>query len=243
MWHPASRGTSVVGVIGYVLPQTFGSVTTTSTIMLSGELAAPLKMLLLLGVLKFLSWTISLGSGTAGGTRRSSRLAAAERYLRRRDAAHVSARADQHRHGCGFVGMVAIFAGGCLSMLTSVVFAVETTRVVRCWRLVGCATAYLISCLLMRHSIMTVKMAKSGVMVPQEYVADFLDQVLVKEQMSSPVVTLKSTDTVEKIRNWIATHARIRVIRSSTPKAISLASSPAAICSIRIRPRLQISKR
>ncbi len=55
---------------------------------------------------------------------------------------------------------------------------------------------------------MTVKMAKSGVMVPQEYVADFLDQVLVKEQMSSPVVTLKSTDNVEQIRNWIATHAK-----------------------------------
>ncbi len=125
MWHPAI-GAVVVGVIGYVLPQTFGSGYYNINHMLENSL--PLKMLLLLGVLKFLSWTISLGSGTAGGTLApvftiGGALGAISGVAMQRMFPHAPINIGM----AALVGMVAIFAGASRALLTSVVFAVETT--------------------------------------------------------------------------------------------------------------------
>ena len=65
MWRPA-LGAIVVGVIGYFAPYTLGSGYFNIHHLLAGQLT--LRLALTLFVLKFLSWTISLGSGTAGGT-------------------------------------------------------------------------------------------------------------------------------------------------------------------------------
>ncbi len=60
------------------------------------------------------------------------------------------------------------------ALLASVVFAFETTRqpIGLLPLLGGCSAAYLISCLLMKHSIMTEKIARRGVRIPGGYVAD-----------------------------------------------------------------------
>ena len=43
--------------------------------------------------------------------------------------------------------------------------------------LAGCATSYLIASLLTKHSIMTEKIARRGVIVPADYTADILDRL------------------------------------------------------------------
>jgi CBS domain-containing protein len=89
------------------------------------------------------------------------------------------------------------------------VFAFETTRqpLGLLPLLGGCTAAFLVSCVLMKHTIMTEKIARRGARVPGEYTFDFLDQVLARESASRPVVTLAGDDTVEHVRAWIASGA------------------------------------
>jgi chloride channel protein, CIC family len=64
-----------------------------------------------------------------------------------------------------------MFAGASRALLASTVFAFETT--LQPFGLLpllgGCTAAYLVSCLLMRNTIMTEKIARRGVSVPVEY--------------------------------------------------------------------------
>src|SRR5579863_1559441 len=65
MWWPALGGL-VVGVIGYWVPQTLGVGYDNVRLELAGNL--PEQALVILCIFKFLSWSISLASGTSGGT-------------------------------------------------------------------------------------------------------------------------------------------------------------------------------
>jgi H+/Cl- antiporter ClcA/CBS domain-containing protein len=207
MWHPAI-GALIVGIIGWRLPQTFGSGYYNIDNLLQNNYA--IGFVALLGILKFLSWTISLGSGTAGGTLApvftiGGTLGALLGFACRRYFPHAGVEVGV----AALVGMVGIFAGASRALLTSVVFAVETTLQPSTIlpALGGCVTAYLVSSLLMRHSIMTLKMARQGVRVPEEYHPDFLDRVLVRQVISGEVASLRDSDTLEHAREWINSHA------------------------------------
>src|SRR5207237_9764829 len=65
MWWPAI-GAVAVGLCGYFSPHTLGVGYDNIDRILSGDFAG--RALLVLGLLKFVSWSISLGSGTSGGT-------------------------------------------------------------------------------------------------------------------------------------------------------------------------------
>jgi CBS domain-containing protein len=108
------------------------------------------------------------------------------------------------------VGMAAIFAGASRALLASIVFAFETTRSMAGLLplLGGCTASYLLSAYMMRTTIMTEKIVRRGVRVPAEYSADFLDQVLVRETLSQPVVTLPADETLGEARAWL--HRRSR---------------------------------
>jgi CBS domain-containing protein len=56
----------------------------------------------------------------------------------------------------------------------------------------------------MRHSIMTEKIARRGVRVPDEYAADFLEQVTAGDQATREVVTLRADDTLATVRAWMS---------------------------------------
>jgi len=172
--------------------------------IVSGELVG--RALVLLCTMKLVSWAIALGSGTSGGTLAplftiGGGLGAAlgEIAMRLLPSIGVDARI------AGLVGMAAMFAGASRALLASVVFAFETTLqpLGLLPLLGGCAAAYLVSCLLMRHSIMTEKIARRGVRVPAEYTADFLDQIPVRDAASSPVTSLRTDDTLHSARAWI----------------------------------------
>jgi CBS domain-containing protein len=59
----------------------------------------------------------------------------------------------------------------------------------------------------MRNSIMTEKIARRGIQTPTEYVADILEQVLVRQVCSQGVVSLKADDPLHDVRRWVASGA------------------------------------
>jgi chloride channel protein, CIC family len=204
MWWPIA-GAVVVGLVGLIEPRTLGVGYDNITGALAGTIAG--RALLVLVLLKLISWAVYLGSGTSGGTLAplftiGGGLGAWAGGVM---AAMVPALGVEPRMA-GLVGMAAIFAGASHALLASVVFAFETTRqpVSLLPLLAGCAAAYLVALLLDRHSIMTTKLARRGASVRTEYAADHLAHVLVRDVMSRAVATLRAEDTVEQVRDWLA---------------------------------------
>jgi len=203
MWWPLV-GAVFVGVIGYVEPRTLGVGYTNIDAVLSGTIVG--RALLVLIVLKFLSWAIYLGSGTSGGTLAplftiGGGLGAVLGSL----GARLLPDVGMDAHIAALVGMAAIFAGASHALLASVVFAFETTRqpLGLLPLLSGCSAAYLVSLLMMRSSIMTEKLARRGARVRTEYAADYLNQVLVRDGATHEVISLRAGDTLAEVRRWL----------------------------------------
>jgi CBS domain-containing protein len=203
MWWPAV-GAVAVGVVGWLAPDTLGVGYYNIQSILSHQLTV--SALATLCTLKFISWSISLGSGTSGGT--LAPLFTIGGGL----GALVGAAAIEMLPGLGIdtriaalVGMAALFAGASRAMLASVVFAFETTLqpLGLLPLLGGCAASYLISTLLMRNSIMTEKIARRGVRAPGEFVADSLDRLLVRDVASRTVVALRADQPLGQTRSWL----------------------------------------
>jgi len=200
MWWPA-LGAIVVGAVGLLEPRTLGVGYTNIDAILSGDVIG--RALLVLVALKLLSWSVYLGSGTSGGT--LAPLFTIGGGLGALLGALVAAFAPTlgvDPHVSALVGMAAIFAGASHALLASVIFAFETTRqpLGLLPLLAGCTAAYLTSHLLMRHSIMTEKLARRGTIVRTEYAVDFLSQVRVDEVMSTDVVTFAAYEPIVVIR-------------------------------------------
>ena len=207
MWWPAIGGL-VVGLVGYFHPRTLG----VGYYNISDILSAKLLILPLAGLAlwKFISWSISLGSGTSGGTLAPLfTIGGAMGALLGFGAAKLFPAAAVDPRIAALVGMAAIFAGASRALLTSVVFAFETTLqpLGLLPLLGGCSASFLVSSLLMRNTIMTEKIARRGVRVPAEYEADFLDLVLVRDVVSKTLVTLRGEQALREVREWIASHA------------------------------------
>ncbi|WP_426661515.1 chloride channel protein [Rhodanobacter aciditrophus] len=203
MWWPAIGGV-VVGVVGYFAPLTLGVGYTNIEDIVNGRLT--LAALAFLCVMKFLSWSISLGSGTSGGTLAPLfTIGGALGAMMGIGVAALAPRFGIDPRIAALVGMAAIFAGASRALLTAVVFAFETTAQPAGLLplLGGCTAAYLISALMMRNTIMTEKIARRGVRVPAEYAADYLDQVVVGDACAREVVTLKTAQTLAEVRRWL----------------------------------------
>jgi H+/Cl- antiporter ClcA len=203
MWWPAIGGL-VVGVVGYFAPLTLGVGYTNIENIINGKLTV--AALAFLCVMKFLSWSIALGSGTSGGTLAPLfTIGGALGALIGIGVATLAPQFGVDPRIAALVGMAAIFAGASRALLTAVVFAFETTGQPAGLLplLGGCTAAYLISALMMRNTIMTEKIVRRGVRVPTEYVADYLDQVGVGEACARDVTTLKTSQTLAEVRRWL----------------------------------------
>ena len=207
MWWPAI-GTLAVGVCGYFASRTLGVGYDVITDMLTGSLAVGVVAWLFL--MKFLSWSISLGSGTSGGTLAPLfTLGGALGTLLGVAGAALLPAAGIDPRIAALVGMAAMFAGASRALLTSVVFAFEVTLqpMGLLPLLGGCAAAYMLSSLLMRESIMTERLARRGVRVPNEYHPDPLAHLWVRDVQTRDVVVLDETRTLGDVRRWIASGA------------------------------------
>jgi chloride channel protein, CIC family len=204
MWWPA-LGAVAVGVVGYFAPDTLGVGYYNISHMLSNEL--PINFVFFLCVMKFISWSISVSSGTSGGTLApllmigagcGQTLGAVTNWL--------IPHAGVDLRMAALVGMAALFAGASRAFLTSAVLAYETTfqPYGRLPLLAGCAASYLVATLTTKNSIMTEHIARQGIRAPSEYQADPLEQVIVGDIASKPAVTLSATQTVDSARRWLA---------------------------------------
>jgi H+/Cl- antiporter ClcA/CBS domain-containing protein len=202
-WWPAIGGVAV-GLIGFYAPLTLGVGYTNIEDIVAGRLG--IAVLASLFAMKFLSWSIALGSGTSGGTLAPLfTIGGALGALAGLALAAIAPQFGVDPHIAGLVGMAAIFAGASRALLASIVFAFETTRQpVGLLPLIGgCTAAYLVSALLMRNTIMTEKIARRGVRVPSEYAADFLEQIGAGKACTRAVVSLRADDRLGDIRHWL----------------------------------------
>jgi CBS domain-containing protein len=207
MWWPAI-GALAVGIVGVFEPKTLGVGYDNIANTVDGRIVG--MALLTLGLFKFVSWAIALGSGTSGGTLAplftiggaigGSVAPVAARLM---PFAHIDPRVS------ALVGMGALFAGASRALLASVVFAFEATRqpMGLLPLLGGCTASFFFSALLMRHSIMTEKIARRGQRVLGEYSVDFLDTLLVRDCCARPAVSLAADRPLSEVREWIASRA------------------------------------
>jgi H+/Cl- antiporter ClcA/CBS domain-containing protein len=205
MWWPAI-GAFAVGVVGYYAPRTLGVGYDNITAMLSDDWTT--QTILLLCVMKFVSWSIALGSGTSGGTLAPMfTMGGGVGHLLGAGAVLLLPMAGIDARVAALVGMASIFAGASRALLTSAVFAFETTLQPHgiLPLLGGCAASYLVANMLMKNSIMTEKIARRGIRTPNEFIADPLRQVLVKDIATQQVATLKKDQTVAEVRRWLTT--------------------------------------
>jgi CIC family chloride channel protein len=207
MWWPAI-GAVAVGVIGLMDQRTLGVGYSNINSILGGEFVG--RTLLVLVVLKFLSWSIYLGSGTSGGTLAPLfTIGGGIGSLLGSLATMIMPSLGLDIHVAALVGMAAMFAGASHALLASIVFTFEITRqsMELLPLLAGCSAAYLVALLLMRSSIMTEKLARRGTFVRTEYTADYLDRVLVRDGSTQDVVAIRGDQSIGEVREWLATRA------------------------------------
>ncbi len=207
MWWPALGGLAV-GVIGYFAPRTMGVGYDNIEHIVAGDFG--LSALVVLSSLKFVSWSISLGSGTSGGTLAplftiGGGLGAVLGIL----AVALAPSLGVDVRLAALVGMAAMFAGASRALLASVVFAFETTRqpIGLLPLLGGCTASFLVSCLLMRSTIMTEKIVRRGVRAPDEYSPDVFSLVSVREYAQRPVISMPASQLLAATRLWLRSGA------------------------------------
>ncbi|MBZ0099375.1 MAG: chloride channel protein, partial [Taibaiella sp.] len=203
MWWPAI-GAVAVGVIGYFAPLTLGVGYTNISYLLTGEVS--LQIVLSLCLLKFLSWAISLGSGTSGGTLAPLlTIGGALGALLGMLTLQLFPGSEINMATCALVGMAAMFAGASRALLTSIIFAMETTMEPHgLLPLLGaCTAAYFVSFLLMKGSIMNEKIQRRGVVAPDSYEPDVLQRITVEQVMNRNPHILGVDNTVKEAREWI----------------------------------------
>lgn len=204
MWWPAIGGI-FVGIIGYFEPRTLGVGYYNITANLAGDGA--LWAILCLCVLKFLSWSVALGSGTSGGTLAplmtiGSALGWIAGVLLQKFIPGVDP------HLMALIGMACIFGAASQALLAAAVFACETTgQGAALFPLLACcAVSVLVVRALGRTSIMTEKIERRGVSVPSQFSADVFEHTRVASVMATNPVTVNAGMPLAELAEKIAAH-------------------------------------
>lgn len=204
MWWPAI-GAIAVGLVGYFAPYTLGVGYSNISALLSGKLA--INLMLGLCFLKFISWSVSLGSGTSGGTLAPLlTIGGGFGILLGIFIQKVFPETQINLPTSALIGMASVFAGSTRALLTSIVFAFETTMQPHgLLPLLGASiAAYFVSFFLMKHgTIMTEKINRRGVQTPDVYEPDILQRVNVGAVIEEAEDIFSSDNCLEDIREWL----------------------------------------
>ena len=197
MWWPMLGGV-VVGLGGLIEPQALGVGYDNIAQMLQGG-TLPAAALVLL-VVKAVIWAVALGSGTSGGV--LAPLLIMGGGMGAALAGFLPAASP------GFwplLGMCATMGGTMRSPLTATFFAVELTgnTHVLLPLIAACATAHLVTVLLMRRSILTEKVARRGHHLAREYRVDPFTLMRVQEVMATEVETVPDSMTLHQIAAFL----------------------------------------
>ncbi|HYC29618.1 MAG TPA: chloride channel protein, partial [Chitinophagaceae bacterium] len=202
-WWPMIGGLAV-GVIGYFAPRTLGVGYENITELLSGKTA--ITIVASLCVMKFISWGIALGSGTSGGTLAPLlTIGGATGVLLGTVSQMLFPHTGLVIPLAAMVGMSAMFAGASRALLTSIIFAIETTGQGNALLplLAACLASYGVSYLLMKNTIMTEKIARRGVAAPHAYEPDILNNLTVKQVLKEEAVIISHLATLAEVREWL----------------------------------------
>jgi CIC family chloride channel protein len=183
MWWPALGGLAV-GLGGLVEPRALGVGYDVINDLLTGHLitAAVVSILLVKAVI----WTVALSSGTSGGVLAPLLiLGGAAGWL-------VGLMLPGDPGFWSLLGMAAMLGGTMRAPLTGALFAVELTGDVRMLAplLAASATAYAVTVLLLKRSILTEKIARRGQHITREYGIDPHELTRVSEVMVRDVDVL-----------------------------------------------------
>jgi H+/Cl- antiporter ClcA len=175
MWWPAIGGL-VIGIGGFIEPRALGVGYDQIGALLQGQMA--LKAIIMLGIVKWIIWSASLGSGTSGGV-----LAP----LMMLGAALGALEAQVFPfEGHGFwalVSMGAILGGTLRTPLTGILFAAEVTQDYRALVPISIAVvvAYAFTVLVVKRSILSEKVVRRGYHITNEYSIDPLEILFVRD--------------------------------------------------------------
>jgi len=214
MWWPAI-GAVAVGVIGVWQPRTLGVGYDNIEGALSGHFTV--AALAALCAAKLASWSIALGSGTSGGTLAPLlTFGAGTGWLLAHAAAQWFPDAGIDPRVGALVGMTAMFAGASRALLASIAFALESTQQIHAVVpiVAGVSVAYFASCLMMRTTIMTEKLARRGVKVAGEYDVDPLAQVTVRALATTELRVLAADARIADAIGSLARHQAYPVVRA-----------------------------
>ncbi|HET8599918.1 MAG TPA: chloride channel protein [Segeticoccus sp.] len=190
MWWPAIGGL-IIGIGGLFVPQALG----VGYNVIGAELTGSISLGLVAGILivKTLIWSLSLGSGTSGGV-----LAPMFMIGGALGALEAQVFPDV---GTGFWALIAlagVLGGVMRSPFTGVVFALELTHQFDAILplIIGATTAFAVSVLLLKRSVLTEKIARRGYHLTREYDVDPLEVLFAGEVMSDDVLELDMDLTV-----------------------------------------------
>jgi CIC family chloride channel protein len=199
LWHPAI-GALGLGIIGFFLPRVLGVGYDTISDILNNNLA--LKLLILVAVFKALALVISLGSGTSGGLlapmfMSSAALGGIFAMVVNMifPSAHLSPGAF------ALVAMAAVFGSASRATFAFIVFAFEITRDYNAILplMLACVIADMIALRYLPSSIMTEKLTRRGLQVPNEFEVGAMTVVRVSEVMRKDVVPIAQEMTVSEL--------------------------------------------
>ena len=203
MWWPAIGGLAV-GIVGYFAPRTLGVGYDNITDILSGKLM--IQVVFSLCLLKFISWAIALGSGTSGGTLAPLlTIGGATGALLGHLITILFPNSGITMPLAALIGMSAMFAGASRALLTSIVFAIESTGQANALLplLAACIASYFVSYFLMENTIMTEKIARRGVKTPHIYEPDILDKLTVQHVLTDNGIVFSAETTIAEVRDWL----------------------------------------
>jgi len=214
MWWPAI-GAVAVGIIGIWQPRTLGVGYDNIEGALSGDFTV--AALAALCAAKLASWSIALGSGTSGGTLAPLlTFGSGMGWLLAHAAAQWFPDAGIDPRVGALVGMTAMFAGASRALMASIAFALESTQQIHAVVpiVAGVSLAYFASCLMMRTTIMTEKLARRGVKVAGGYDVDPLAQVTVRALATMDLRVLSADARIADAITTLARHQAYPVVRA-----------------------------
>jgi chloride channel protein, CIC family len=203
MWWPAI-GAVVVGIGGLFDLRVLGAGYDSIQALLDGNLVV--KAVLLLLVVKALVWLVALGSGTSGGILAPLLiLGGCAGFL-----------IGQYLPGDpGFwamIGMASVMSGTMRAPMTGALFAAELTNHLSALpeTIAAGTSAYAISVLIMKRSILTEKIARRGRHISREYSIDALEFLQAGQLMTPDPATLPGEMPLIDAVRFFATDAQHR---------------------------------
>jgi len=203
MWWPAIGGL-LLGIIARVEPRVLGMGYNTIADVIHGHLGT--VDLVRLSIAKSLALWVALGSGTSGGLLAPMLLIGAAVGNIFGVVVHaIAPGAAFNEHVAAVVAMSALFGAAARAPFTAFVFAFELTGDTGAILplMIGGASADVACRFLLKQSIMTERLARRGLNVPQDYEADPLRRITVGTAMAIAVDTVPRTMTLRELINRI----------------------------------------